>query len=1074
MKCPTCSHENVAAVKYCAECGARLARVTDDPAPLDLASERRQLTVMFCDLVDSTRLSGALDPEDLRAVVLAYQEASGAVVAAYDGHVAQYLGDGILVYFGYPAAHEDGPQRAVRCALGILDAVNALELPLPPGFALRCRIGLHTGMVVVGDVGGGGRRERLALGEVPNLAARIEASAAPGAVMISGDTHAFVQGYFECRAAGPQQFKGIARPIETYQVLKEAGQRSRFDHMRDAGLAPMIGRAPEQAALLAAWADARAGSGRVAWVSGEPGIGKSRLVQTVRDAIAADAHERVELATSPMRQNTALFPVTEWLRADLGLPAKVDAAAAVARFEALAAVLGAPPERVVPLLPHLLAVTQSAHPPLALSPQVQRELTLGLLADVFRRRAAARPLLLVVEDLHWADATSMDLLGRLRGAPGVLLLLTSRPALACPWAGTDGVVEVTLDKLPRERVAEMVGQILHGRALPREVLDRVLERTDGVPLFVEEQVKWLLESGFLREEGGGFALVGELPPHAIASSLRGSLAARLDRLGPARAVAQQASVVGRTFSFDVLRAVAYEDGPALRRELRALVDAGLVLPADGADERFTFKHALIVDAAYDSLTRGSKRVHHRHLADALKARFADTVTSAPELLAHHYTEAQEHAIAADYWKQAGMRAAAKSAYAESVAHFQRGLACVERLPPSPARDRQEVDLLMSGGFSFVATRGYGHDDVRRIFTRARELEGTLTGVLRASERFPIAYGVWLYYLVLPEFQHERALARELQALAQHDDAAAFRVLVGVIIGSVAWQGELDEARAALEETIRLYDPALHGTFKDHFGQCPKMVALANLPWTLWLQGHVREAIEVSRACIEHSRAIEHPYSLAYALGYVAQFHYFRGDAAEAEKHAAEAVRISAEQGFPTWMATGQMYCGWARALRGEHEAGLDDVRNAQVIWGYVNVMLNQPVRLGLLAETSTLAGRTDDALRTYDEAVAFSERSGERYYLSDILRRRGELRLATGDATGGEGDLRDALDLARAQRARSLELRAATSLAARHRHEGRTAEAKGALAEVTGWFPADLDTPDLRAARAALSLLDAS
>ena len=1070
MKCPTCSHENLPSVKYCAECGARLTQHTDEPAPLDLASERRQLTVMFCDLVDSTRLSGALDPEDLRAVVLAYQEASGNVVAAYDGHVAQYLGDGILVYFGYPAAHEDSPQRAVRCALGIIEAVNALELPLPPGFVLRCRIGVHTGMVVVGDVGGGARRERLALGEVPNIAARIEASAAPGSVMISGDTHAFVQGYFETLAAGPQQFKGIARPIETFQVLKEAGQRSRFDLERDAGLAPMIGRSQEQESLMAAWTDARGGKGRVAWVSGEPGIGKSRIIQTVRDAIAAEAHERIELATSPMRQNTVLFPVTEWLRADLGLPVKVDAATAVARFESLATDLGAPAERVVPLLSNLLDVTQTAYAPLALSPQVQRELTLMLLADVFRRRAATRPLLLVVEDLHWADATTMDLLGRLRGAPGVLLLVTSRPTLVCPWRGDESVREVTLDKLSRERVAEMVAQILHGRTLPQEVLDRVLERTDGVPLFVEEQVKWLLESGFLREEGDGFVLVGELPAHAIASSLRGSLAARLDRLGPARAVAQQASVVGRTFSYDVLRAVAYEDGPVLRRELRTLVDAGLVLPTDGVDERFTFKHALIVDAAYDSLTRGSKRVHHRHLADALKARFTDTVTSAPELLAHHYTEAQEYAIAADYWKQAGMRAAAKSAYPESVAYFQKGLACVERLPPGLARDRQEVDLLINGGFSFVVTRGYGHDDVRRIYTRARELEQGLTDVLRPSERFPVAYGVWLYYLVLPEFQHERALAHELRSLAQHDDAAAFRVLVGIVIGSVSWQGELDEAREALEETIRLYDPALHGTFKDHFGQCPKTVAMANLPWTLWLQGHVREAVEVARACIVHARSINHPYSLAYALGYVAQFFYFCGDAAESEAHAAEAVRNSAEQGFPTWMATGQMYCGWARALRGEHEQGLTDVRGAQVIWGYVNVMLNQPVRLGLLAETSTIAGRHEDALRTYDEAVAFAERTGERYYLADIQRRRGELRASQGDAAGAESDLRAAYDLAHTQGARSLELRAANVLALRH----RDAPWKAALAEVTGWFPADLDTPDLRAARATLAQLDAS
>lgn len=1067
MKCPTCSHENADDdARFCAACGARLAAsgVESD------ASERRQLTVMFCDLVDSTRLSTALDPEDLRAVVLAYQEAAGAVVTAYDGHVAQYLGDGILVYFGYPAAHEDSPQRAVRCALGIVEAVEHLDLPLPPGFALRCRIGVHTGVVVVGDVGGGARRERLALGEVPNLAARVEASAEPGAVMISGDTHAFVRGSFECVAAGPQHFKGIARPVETWRVVKEAAGRARFDRARDAGLAPMVGRAQEQRALADLWADARAGRGRVAWIGGEPGIGKSRLVQAVRDAVADDPHERVELATSPMRQHTALFPVTEWLRADLGLGLKPAPAEAVARFESLAADLGAPAARAVPLLAELFDAPQTSHPPLDLTPQVRRELTLALLADLLRRRAAAKPLLLVVEDLHWIDASSLDLLGRVRGAPNTLLLATARPALACPWRGEEGVAEVALDKLPRERVAEMVAQVLGGRALPPEVLDRVLDRTDGVPLFIEEQVRWLLESGLLREADNGYALAGELPPQAIASSLRGSLAARLDRLGPARAVAQQASIVGRSFAFDVLRAVAYEEAPALRRELRKLVDAGLVLPDEGAGERFTFKHALVVDAAYDSLTRGAKRLHHRHLADALKARFDDALASAPELLAHHYTEAQEHAVAAGYWKQAAMRAAARSAYAEAVAHFQHGLACVGRLPPGAARDRQEVDLLINGGFSFVVTRGYGHDDVRRVYTRARELEAALAGVLRPSERFPIVYGVWLYYLVLPEFEPERALAREIEALAREPDAAPFRVMVGQAVGMVLWQGALAEARAALEETDRLYDPALHGAFKEHFGQCPKMVALAHLQWALWLQGHVREALETARRCVEHARSIRHPYSLAYALGYVAQFHYFRGDAAEAEAHAAEAVRISAEQGFPTWMATGQMYLGWARALRGEHDAGLADVRGAQVIWGYVNVMLNQPVRLALLAETAAIAGRGAEALAGYDDAVAFAERTGERYYLADILRRRGELRGAQGDAPGAEADLRAALDLARAQGARSLSLRAAASL-----HGAlRTESARRELAAEAGWFADDLDTPDLRAARAALASSAAS
>jgi class 3 adenylate cyclase len=665
---------------------------TDAPpagAPRPPNAARRQLTVLFCDLVDSTALSSQLDPEDYREVVRAYQEVSAAVVQRFDGYIAQYLGDGLLVYFGYPRAHEDDAQRAVRAGLGIVEALGALNARLESHQAVRLavRLGIHTGLVVVGEMGSGNRQEQLALGETPNVAARLQGLAAPDTILVSAATYRLIAGFFVCQDLGAHILKGVTEPVPVYQILMESAAQGRLEVTGSSGLTPLVGHEAEVRLLLERWGQSAAGQGQAVLLSGEAGIGKSRLVEVLRQHVLSAGAQRLMFRCSPYHTSSALYPVIEqvqrvlqWQRDDAP-ETKLDA------LEQVLQTYGFPLPEAVPLLAALLSVPLlGRYPPLTLTPQRQRQQTLETLVAWFLAAAERQPVLAVWEDLHWADPSTLELLGLvLDQAPmaRMLTLLTCRPEFPPPWATRSYLTQLTLGRLGRPQVEEIITRLTGGKPLPAEVVEQIVTKTDGVPLFVEELVKMLLESGLVQEEAERYVLTGPLPPLAIPTTLQDSLMARLDRLGPARDLAQLAAVLGREFAYEVLGAVAPLEETALQQALARLVEAEVLyqrgLPPRA---RYVFKHALIQEAAYQSLLKRTRQQYHRQIAQVLEVRFPETAENQPEILARHYTEAGLYEPALGFWKQAGECALGRSAYQEATVCFEQALEAVKHLPDS--------------------------------------------------------------------------------------------------------------------------------------------------------------------------------------------------------------------------------------------------------------------------------------------------------------------------------------------------------------------------------------------------------
>ena len=683
------------------------ARRQSSPAPLPLHpshpptappdAERRQLTVLFCDLVDSTALASQLDPEDLREVVRAYQDTCAKVIARFEGHIAQYLGDGLLVYFGYPLAHEDDAQRAVRAGLGIVEALGQLNTHLGQerGVHLAVRLGIHTGLVVVGDVGGGARQEQLALGETPNLAARLQGLAAPNTLVISAATFQLLGGFFACQPLGTPLLKGLAQPLAVYRVLYESMARSRLEAASSTGWTPLVGREQEIGVLLERWAQVKDGFGQVVLLSGEAGIGKSRLVQVLTEQVAAEPRAWLTpCQCSPYYQNTALYPMIDLLeRVALHFEREESAEQKIGKLEGFLVQYGLPLAEAVPLFAALLSLPLPAdYAPLPVSPEQQKQRTLHALLTILLRIAAQQPLLFVMEDLHWVDPSTLELLSLLvdQGPTvRILALFTFRPDFTPPWTGRAHLTQLTVNRLPQRQAVEVIRQVAHGKVLPPEVVEQIVAKTDGVPLFVEELTKMVLESGLLQEQDERYALTGPLHPLAIPATLHDSLMARLDRLAAVKALAQLGATLGREFSYALLRAVAPLEEESVHQGLHQLVAAEFLYQRGVPPQAtYTFKHALIQDVAYQSLLRSTRQQYHQRIAQVLEARFPETVETQPELLAQHYTEAglTEQAVALlAAGRPTRQRALGQSGSDQPPDH---GIELLKSLPETPERTQQ--------------------------------------------------------------------------------------------------------------------------------------------------------------------------------------------------------------------------------------------------------------------------------------------------------------------------------------------------------------------------------------------------
>jgi class 3 adenylate cyclase len=725
-------------------------------------AERRQLTVLFCDLVDSTRLARQLDPEEWREVVRTYQHTCATAIQRFAGYIAQYLGDGLLVYFGYPQAHEDDAQRAVHTGLGILEAMATLNARLVPdkGFRLAVRVGIHTGLVVVGEIGGAGRQEQLALGDTPNMAARLQGLATPDTVVISDATWRLVQGYFAGHDLGPQTLKGVEIPVQVYRVLATSGAQSRLDVVSPRGLTPLVGREAEVALLRERWAQARDGLGQVVLLSGEAGIGKSRLVQVLHEHVATEPHARLEWRCSPYAQQSPLHPVIAHLHRLLRWRPDDDPAEKLRTLEETLTASGLALPEMVPLLAALLSLPlPERYPPLTLTPQRQRQKTLDALLVWLLTEATRQPVLLIVEDLHWIDPSTLEFLTLLidQGPTARLLtLLTCRPEFQTPWGFRAHLTPLTLSRLPRPQATQMTVRVTGGKSLPSEVVEQIVTKTDGVPLFVEELTKMVLESGLLWEGEERYELTGPLPPLAIPATLHDSLMARLDRLATVKDMAQLGATIGRTFAYELLQAVSSLDEAMLQHSLRKLVEAELVYQRGVPPQAtYTFKHALIQDTAYQSLLKSTRQQYHQRIAQVLAAQFPEIAESQPELVAQHYTEAGFNAQAVDYWQWAGQRAVERSAYVEAIAHLTKGLEVLKTLPNTPESTQQELALHIALGAPLIAIQGLSAPAVERTYARAREL---CQQIKETPELVPVLVGLWRCYLSQGNLQTARALA----------------------------------------------------------------------------------------------------------------------------------------------------------------------------------------------------------------------------------------------------------------------------------------------------------------------------
>jgi class 3 adenylate cyclase/predicted ATPase len=1033
-------------------------------------AERRQLTVMFCDLVGSTGLSARLDPEDLREVIAAYHRAVAEVVRGFDGFVAKYMGDGVLAYFGYPRAHEDDAERAIRAGLGVVDAVGRLD---SKSAALQARIGIATGLVVVGDlIGEGSAQEQSVVGETPNLAARLQSLAEPNAVVIAASTRRLVGDLFEYRDLGTVEVKGIDAPVPAWQVLHPSGVESRFEALRGTALSPLVGRDEEIDLLLRRWARAKAADGQVVLVSGEPGIGKSRLTAALVERLHEEPHIRLRYFCSPYRQDSALFPFIDQLGRAAEFARDDRPAAKLEKLESLLTRAAPPPEDVA-LLADLLSLPASERRPLPdLSPPRKKQRTLEALLHQLEGLAHQQPVMMIFEDAHWIDPTSRELLDltveHLRTLP-VLLLVTFRPEFQPPWTGLSQVTVLALNRLDRRDRSTLVAQI-SGKAMPSDVVDQIVERTDGVPLFVEELTKTILESGLLRAEADRYVLDRALPPLAIPITLHDSLMARLDRLDSVKRVAQIGAAIGREFPYTLLRTVSglYED--ELQTALGRLVASELVVQrGTPPDAVYSFKHALIQDAAHSSLLRAARQQLHARIAEALEAHSPETVDSQPEILAQHYAEAGLVEKSVAYWGKAGRRSTARSAMPEAAAQFQEALNQLALLPDTAERQRQELEFCSSLAAALFAVKGTAAPETGQAYARAHKLCERLGF---PSEFLNILMGQSRYHAYRGELDLALRLSEEVLGLSRQRNEST-GVIAGLLSSgnNLMYSGDFASSRLRFEEalvldqTVVLRDPDFH-----YFGTHP-VNSQGYLGTDLFILGYPDQALALNNAAIAGARRLGRQNFFATALAVDARLLSLVGDNATLAERADQLVALATERGFAQWRAQGIIYCGWAKVKNGEMAEGTALLCAGTAAYRSAGSELFVPHYLDLRASACEIAGQIEEALSLLDDALQRVEWTGERWLEAELNRHKGQLLRRQGHTDAAEELYYKTLRVAGAQEAKLWELRAAASLARLRRDQGRRAEARDLLAPVYDWFTEGFDTPDLRDARTLLEEL---
>ena len=1042
-------------------------------------AERRQVTVMFSDLVGSTALSARMDPEDLREVISAYQKRVAGTVQRFGGFVAKYMGDGVLVYFGYPQAHEDDAERAVRAGLELGSAVGGLKTHA----ALQTRVGIATRLVVVGDlIGSGASQEQAIIGETPNLAARLQGIAEPNRVVIAESTRKLVGNLFELEDLGAHDLKGVEEPVRAWAALRPRSMESRFEALHASGVTELVGREEELELLLRRWSRAKSGEGQVVLLSGEAGIGKSRLTAALLERVAPEPHTRLRYFCSPQRTDSALFPIIGQMERaarfahDDTLQGKLD------KLDALLTQSSTPRQDAALFSEMLSLPNDGRYPVLELTPQQRRQRSLEALHAQIETFARKSPVLMIFEDVHWADPTSLELFGRglnrIANLP-VLLLIAFRPEFEPPWIGQAHVTALTLNRLTRREVDAMIDRIAGNKPLPANIRQEIIERTDGVPLFVEEMTKAVLEAD---SQSAAERMAAVVPSAllAVSATLHASLMARLDRLGStAKQAAQIGAAIGREFTQTLLAAVVQKPEADLNTALGRLVQSGLLfrqgVPPHAS---YLFKHALVQDAAYGTLLREARRALHGRIAENLESGFPDIAETQPEILARHCTEAGFIEKAAGLWGKAGQRSLERSALVEAVAQFSRALDLIAALPTTPALRREQIKFQIGLTNGLMHTKGYAASETRTSLDQSRALMEQAEAMGEPLEDplllFSVLYGFWVANVVAFNGGSVRELAAQFLALAERQGATVPLLLGHRIMGySLMMLGEFVEARKHLDDAIARYDPAQHRPLATRFGQDPGVTILSFRSWVLWFLGNPEAALTDADQAITNARAIGHAATSMFALSHALIVRLYCGDYATADTLIDEFAALADEKDAVYWKAIAMAIRGQLYALSGKFSDALPLLTSGLKAVRATGATFLVPFYLIFKAMAHSELGQFSNAWCCIDEAKNIIETTKGATLEAEVNRVAGEivLKSAQPDAAKAEANFERALAVARQQQAKSFELRASMSLARLWRDQSKVQQARELLAPVYGWFTEGFDTRDLKEAKALLEEL---
>jgi class 3 adenylate cyclase/tetratricopeptide (TPR) repeat protein len=1031
-------------------------------------AERRHLTVMFIDLVDSTTLSAQLDPEDMREIIRVYQNTVAGEITRFEGHIAKFMGDGVLAYFGWPRAHEDEAERAVRAGLAVTQAIS--QLRTPAGKALQTRIGVATGLVVVGDlVGEGAAQEQAVVGDTPNLAARLQGAARPGMVAIAEATRHLVGDLFVLKELGSLTFKGLVEPTLAFAALAERPLESRFAARQGGGVTPIVARDQELAFLIERWRQAKSGEGQIVLLNGEAGIGKSRIAEALVDALSGEPRVLLRYQCSPYHIDSALYPAIQQIAHAAGFAEDDSPERRLDRLETLLAESIDDISEAAPLMAALMGLEGSSrYGKLTLPPQQRRNRTLAILLNQLTGLARRKPVLWVIEDAHWIDPTTLELIEfALDRVPGncVLVLITARPTFIASFGSHPVVSRLALNRLGREAMQSIIARIARGKRLPAPLLDEIAAKTDGVPLFVEEMTKAVIESGVLREGVDAYHLDGPLSALAIPTTLHDSLMARLDRLQPVKEVAQIASVIGRSFDHRTIAALAGHPEGEITEAMRQLVEAELVFRrGTPPDATYLFKHALVRDAAYESLLKARRRTLHARLLDVLEAGGG----GAPEVKAQHAEAAGLIARAIDYWEQAGAMALVRPAYKEAIANLENGVRLCRVMGEEPQWKRREQTIQLQLGQALIANQGYQAEETLRAFERARELADEIGDV---SLQLPAVFGLWAGHHIAGTGSGE--LARRYAALAETRPETGTQLVGLRMLGLERfYEGHFEESLALTNRGLDIYDPIAHRDLAHRFGHDPRAASANYKAWNLWHLGFPDQAARTFEDNLRWMREVNHANTTGLVLCFGTMTNIWLRRPEPVESAAREAIRLADEMTLALWNAWGRIHLGWALS---QHDAvlGLEDIEAGLREAHQIGAGRYEPFHFGIAADAFARAGRPDEARSSISKAFAGLALGHHSAFAADLYRTRAvlSLRIDAGEHRAAEADLRRALEIARQQEAPSLQLRAARDLARLLIDQGERQQAADLLAPVFGSFSEGFDMPDLREAKALLDEL---